>query len=80
MIFANRQEIIRAKQMALLAYREWKDARLEPLVERWVAEGCDPAEIAERLDAYVGEVREEAARVLRLVTLAALRDGAFDDS
>jgi hypothetical protein len=78
-MFATPLEVVRAKRMALAAYAKWIDAKLEPLVEGWVAEGCDAAEISKRLDAYMEEVREGAARTLRLVTLAALKDGAFGD-
>lgn len=78
-MFATPLEVVRAKRMALAAYRAWIDAKLEPLVEGWVAEGCDAAEISKRLDVFLEEVRDGAARTLRLVTLAALKEGAFDE-
>lgn len=77
MMFVTPLEVIRAKRMALSAYAEWKAGQLEPLVEGWVSEGCDEAEIAKRLDDYLDEVRAEAARTLRLVSIAALKEGAF---
>jgi hypothetical protein len=77
MMFASLEEVARAKEMALQAYVEWKTVQLLPHVRRWDAEGCCQAEIERRLDDLKGEVQAEAARTLRLVSVVALKDGAF---
>ena len=73
---SNKQELARAKSLALDAYCKWKIEQMLPLAKEWVDEGCDLAEIARRVDGFKDQVLKEAEGVLRCITIAALNDGA----
>ena len=76
MMFSGRADILRVKRQALDAYARWKVESLLPIVQQWAIDGADIAEIERRLGTMEGQVRDEAERTLRCVTIAALQDGA----
>lgn len=76
MNLANPAEQAKAKTLALDAYVKWKIEQLTPKARAWAEEGCDLAEIQRRIEAFKGEVFSEAERVLRLITIEGLKDGA----
>jgi hypothetical protein len=76
MMFSGSRDIARVKGMALDAYTKWKVEQLLPIATQWAVDGADLAEIERRLRTMHGEVRDEAERTLRCVTIAALQDGA----
>jgi hypothetical protein len=76
MMFSGPADVARVKGLALEAYVKWKIKQLLPIATQWALDGADIAEIERRLDRLQGEVREEGERVLRCVTVEALKDGA----
>lgn len=74
---ADELEVARTKLKALKAYEAWKVGQLLPLVERLAREGCRAEEFDQRLDTLRMDVQDEVQRVLRAVTIRALKDGAF---
>jgi hypothetical protein len=75
-MFSGPADVMRVKRMALDAYTKWKIEQLLPIVRQWAVDGADLAEIERRLGTMEGQVRGEAERTLRCVTIAALQDGA----
>jgi hypothetical protein len=76
MMFRGPADVARVKGLALEAYVKWKILQLLPIATQWALDGADLAEIQRRLERMRGEVRDEGERVLRCVTVEALKDGA----